>query len=427
MKSGGGETLIITDSRTGKSHELLIEHGCLWANDLKHIKTGENDPGLMSYDPGLLNTAACKSTITYINGEKGILRYRGYPIEELAEKKSYLECAYLLIHGELPTHDQQAEWLEEINRHLSVNPLVNTLVCSFPTSAHPMAMLISSIAALSGLNPEAKNVTDTDSRQLQIVRLIAKLPTLAAWAYRHKRGLAPVPPNRELSYAGNFLYMMFHEDNKKEAISSVLEKALDILFTLHADHEQNCSTTAMRIIGSSLADPYLAVAGAAAALAGPRHGGANEEVLRMLRQIGSKDKVASHIKRVKEGEERLMGFGHRVYKNYDPRAKIIKQTAEEVFKATGVNPLLEIAIELERIALEDDYFIKRKLYPNVDFYSGLIYEAMRIPTDMFTVLFAVARVSGWLAQWLEFLRDGEQKISRPRQIYLGRGKRHVPD
>lgn len=426
MKSVTGETLTVLDNRTGKSHELLIEHGCLWANDLKHIKTGDNDPGLMSYDPGLLNTAACKSTITYINGEKGILHYRGYPIEELAEKKSYLECAYLLIHGEIPTHDQHAEWLEEIKRHLSVNPLVNQLVCCFPPSSHPMAMLISSISALSGLNPEAKNVTDTESRQLQIVRLIAKLPTLAAWGYRHKRGLPPVPPNRELSYAGNFLTMMFQED-KDYVPSPVLEKALDILFTLHADHEQNCSTTAMRVIGSSLADPYLAVAGAASALAGPRHGGANEEVLKMLRQIGSKDKVAGHIKRVKEGEERLMGFGHRVYKNYDPRAKIIKQTAEEVFKATGVNPLLEIAIELERIALEDDYFIKRKLYPNIDFYSGLIYEAIQIPTDMFTVLFAVARVSGWLAQWLEFLRDGEQKISRPRQIYLGRGKRHVPD
>lgn len=421
------DTLKITDKRTEKNYELPIENGCIWANDLAQIKTKEGTRGLMSYDPGLLNTAACKSTITYINGEKGILHYGGYPIEELAQKKSYLEVAYLLLNGELPSTEQHSEWVEEIKRHLSVNPVVNNIVNSFPNKAHAMSMLVSSVAALSGLNPEARNVHELESKQLQVVRLIAKMPTLAAWGYRHKMGLPPVPPDPELSYTGNFLSMMFKQGEAPYKSQPALEKALDILFILHADHEQNCSTTAMRVIGSSLADPYLSAAGAIAGLSGPRHGGANEAVLEMLKKIGSKNKVSEHIKKVKEGEERLMGFGHRVYKNYDPRAKIIKETTKQVFEVTGVSPLLEIALELEQIALEDKYFIQRKLYPNVDFYSGLIYEAMKIPTDMFTVLFAIARTSGWLAQWLEFLRDGEQKIARPRQIYLGRGLRHVID
>ena len=421
------DILRVTDDRTEKQVELPIENGCIWASDLSQIKAKEGERGLMSYDPGLLNTAACKSTITFINGEKGILQYRGYPIAELACKKTYLEVAYLLLNGELPSSEQHSEWTEEIKRHLSVNPVVNNIVNSFPTKAHSMAMLTSSVAALSGLNAEARNVHDLESRQLQVVRLIAKMPTLAAWGYRHKMGLPPVPPDPSLSYTANFLSMMFKQGEAPYVSHPVLEKALDVLFTLHADHEQNCSTTAMRVIGSSLADPYLCVAGSIAALSGPRHGGANEAVLEMLKKIGSKNKVAEHIKRVKEGDEKLMGFGHRVYKNYDPRAKIIKETTQKVFEVTGVSPLLEIALELERIALEDNYFIQRKLYPNVDFYSGLIYEAMKIPADMFTVLFAIARTSGWLAQWLEFLRDGEQKIARPRQIYLGRGLRHVVD
>lgn len=421
-----GDTLTITDNRTGKKYEISIENNAVWATDLKQIKVGEAR-GLLSYDPGFLNTASCKSTITFISGEKGILRYRGYPIEELAEKKTYLEVAYLLLFGQLPSPDQKNDWIEEIKKHLNVNQSINNLITSFPKSAHPMSMLVSSIAALSGLNPEARNVSDPDSRHLQTVRLIAKVPTLAAWGYRHRMGLSTVAPNPDLSYAGNFLWMLFKEENKDYVPHPVIEKALDILFILHADHEQNCSTTAMRVIASSLADPYLCAAGAAAALAGPLHGGANEAVLNMLKKIGSKSKVAEHIKRVKEGEERLMGFGHRVYKNYDPRAKIIKETAMKVFEVTGINPLLEIALELERIALEDDYFVKRKLYPNVDFYSGLIYEAMNIPTDMFTVLFTIGRVSGWLAQWSELVKDGEQKIARPRQIYLGRGKRSIVD
>ncbi len=419
------DSLTITDNRNQKQHELPIENNCIWANDLQRIKDGEK--GLMSYDPALLNTAACKSAITFIDGDKGILRYRGYPIEELAEKKSYLEVAYLILQGELPTAEQKSEWEEEIKRHLNVSSSINNMICALPQNSHPMSLFTTALASISCLNSDARRVSEVESRQLQIVRLIAKVTTLAAWGYRHKMGLPAILPNRDLSYTGNFLWMMFKDPEKDYVPQPAIEKALDILFTLHADHEQNCSTTAMRVIGSSLADPYLATAGAAAALSGPRHGGANEEVLMMLRAIGSKNKVAEHIKKVKEGDERLMGFGHRIYKNYDPRAKLIKKAAEDVFKVTGMNPLLEIAVELERIALEDEYFIKRKLYPNVDFYSGLIYEAMQIPSDMFTVLFAIARTSGWLAQWVEFLRDGEQKISRPRQIYIGRGIRHVPD
>ncbi|MBI2340299.1 MAG: citrate synthase [Deltaproteobacteria bacterium] len=417
--------LTVVDNRTGKKYELPVEHRSIWAVDLKRIRVDENDRGLYSYDPAFLNTTSCKSSITFIDGEKGILLYRGYPIEELAQKKSYLEVAYLIIYGELPNREQFAEWEEEIKGHLRVNAAINHMMRALPRSSHPMPMLISAIAALSCLNPGARNVTDVEGRQLQIVRLIAKAPTLAAWALRHNRDLPPVEPDPEMSYTGNFLAMLFQEGNKKYKPHPVIEKALDVLFTLHADHEQNCSTTAMRVIGSSHADPFAAAAGAAAALFGPRHGGANEAVLKMLKKIGSKDKVAEHIRHVKDGEERLMGFGHRVYKNYDPRAKVIKDTATKVFEVTGINPLLDIALELERIALEDNYFIKRKLYPNVDFYSGLIYEAIGIPTEMFTVLFAVARVSGWLAQWREFLLDPEQKISRPRQIYLGRGLRHL--
>ncbi|MBI4411661.1 MAG: citrate synthase [Deltaproteobacteria bacterium] len=427
MKTIQKPKLSVVDDRTGKKYELPIENRSIWAVDLKQIKVDEEDRGLYSYDPAFLNTTSCKSSITFIDGEKGILLYRGYPIEQLAEKKKYLEVAYLLIYGDLPNRRQYTEWDEEIKRHLRVNPAINYMMWALPKTSHPMPTIISAIAGLSCLNPEAKNVTDPDTRQLEIIRLIAKMPTLAAWAYRHSRDLPPVDPDPELSYTGNFLAMLFQEGNKKYQPNPAIEKALDILFTLHADHEQNCSTTAMRVIGSSHADPFAAAAGAAAGLSGPRHGGANEEVLKMLRKIGSKDRVGAHIKHVKEGEEKLMGFGHRVYKNYDPRAKIIKEAATKVFEVTGTNPLLEIAIELERIALEDEYFVKRKLYPNVDFYSGLIYEAIGIPTEMFTVLFAVARMSGWMAQWREFLLDPEQKIARPRQIYLGRGLRSVPD
>jgi len=427
MTQNGKNRINIKDERTGKEYELPIENGSIWAIDLKQIKADDDDRGLYSYDPSFLNTTACKSTITFINGEKGILRYRGYAINELAQKKNYLDVAYLLLNGELPSHDQSREWIDEIKRHFSINPAVNKMIRCLPKTAHPMPLLISSISALACLNVEARNIFDPDTRRLQIVRLIAKMPTLAAWGYRHKMGFDPVPANSNLSYTGNFLSMMFQQGKKAYTPNPVIEKALDTLFTLHADHEQNCSTTAMRTIGSAHAGPFVSVAGAAAALSGPKHGGANEAVLQMLQKIRTKDKVGQHIKRVKEGEERLMGFGHRVYKNYDPRAKIIKETAMKVFEVTGMNPLLEVALELEKIALEDDYFIQRKLYPNVDFYSGLIYDAIKIPTDMFTVLFAIARVSGWLAQWEEMLHDKEQKIARPRQIYLGRSPRRVPD
>jgi citrate synthase len=383
----------------------------------------------MTYDPGFVNTASCKSRVTFIDGEKGILRYRGYPIEEIAETGNYLETAYLLLRGELPTKAQYDEWDHEITHHTFVHENVKDIMSGFRYDAHPMGMLASMVAALSTFYPEAKRVRDSEARGRQIHRLIAKIPTLAAFAYRHSMGLPYVYPDNESSYCGNFLQMMFKTSELTYKVNPVLEKALDVLFILHADHEQNCSASAMRGIGSSEADPYVAAAGAIGALYGPLHGGANEKVLQMLREIGSKDKVAGYMKDVKEskGDRRLMGFGHRVYKNYDPRAKIIKKMADQVFEVTGRNPMLDIALEVEKIALDDDYFVKRKLYPNVDFYSGLIYQAMKFPVDMFPVLFAIPRMSGWLAQWQEMMEDRDQRISRPRQIFLGESQRgYVP-
>lgn len=420
-------TLTIIDNRTGKKYEIPIVHDTIKAMDLRQIKVSDDDFGLMSYDPAFMNTASCQSRITYIDGDKGILRYRGYPIEQLAEKSTYLEVAYLLIHGELPTKEAAKEWSGNITHHTLLHENAKKFMEGFHHDAHPMGMVISTLAALSTFYPDAKNIRDAEARMLQIYRLIGKMPTIAGYAYRHRRGLPYVYPDNELSYTGNFLNMLFKMTELKYKPNPIMERALDILFILHADHEQNCSANVMRSIGSSLADPFVAMAGAAAALYGPLHGGANEEVLHMLHEIGSKDKVPDFIKRVKAGEGRLMGFGHRIYKNYDPRAKIIKETADQVFEVTGRNPLLDIAIELERIALQDDYFIKRKLYPNVDFYSGIIYQAMGFPTDAFTVLFAIPRTAGWIAQWQEMLLDAEQKIARPRQVYLGPDKRdYVP-
>lgn len=421
------DTLTIIDNRTGKQYEIPIETGAIRAADLRQIKVSDEDFGLMSYDPAFMNTASCKSAITFIDGDKGILRYRGYPIEQLAEQGTYLETAYLLLHGELPTGAQLADWEWNITHHTFIHENIKKLMDGFHYDAHPMGMLVSMMGALSTFYSEAKNIFDADTRQKQIYRLIAKMPTLAAFAYRHSVGLPYAYPDNDLSYPGNFLNMMFKTTEVKYQPNAVLERALNVLFILHADHEQNCSTNAMRSIGSSHTDPYSAGAGAAAALYGPLHGGANEAVLRMLNEIGSKDRVPEYIKRVKDGEFRLMGFGHRVYKNYDPRARIIKQIGHEVFGETGRNLILDIALELERIALEDDYFIQRKLYPNVDFYSGIIYQAMKFPVDMFPVLFAIPRMSGWLAQWEEMLLDSEQKIARPRQIYTGYDERdYVP-
>jgi citrate synthase len=419
------EFLTINDSRTGKSYELPIENGTIKALDLRQIKTGPEDFGMMTYDPAFMNTASCKSRITFIDGDKGILEYRGYPIQELAEKATYLETAYLVLNGELPNKAQHVEWTTEVTHHTMVHENIKDLINGFRYDAHPMGMLASVVSALSTFYPEAKDVRDPDTRKQQIVRLIAKMPTLAAFAYRHSIGFPYAYPDNDLSYTGNFLQMMYRAAEPKYKPNPVLEKALEVLFILHADHEQNCSTNAMRAIGSSEADPYCAAAGAIAALYGPLHGGANEAVLRMLRLIGSKAKIPAFIKEVKEsgGEMRLMGFGHRVYKNYDPRAKVIKGMAEQVFEVTGKNPLLDIALELERIALEDEYFLKRKLYPNVDFYSGLIYQAMKFPVDMFPVLFAIPRMSGWLAQWQEMMDDKDQKIARPRQVFLGARER----
>jgi citrate synthase len=420
-------TLTIIDNRTGKKYEVPIENGAIHATDLRKIKASDDDFGLMTYDPAFMNTASCKSRITFIDGDKGILRYRGYPIEQLAEKSSYLEVAFLILYGELPTASQLEEWQYRITHHTFIHENIKKFIDGFHYDAHPMGMLVSTIAALSTFYRDAKNIFDPESRRTQIHRLIAKMPTLAAFTYRHSTGMRYVYPDNDLSYAGNFLNMMFRMNEAKYKPSPVLEHALSVLFILHADHEQNCSTNAMRSIGSSHVDPFSAIAGAAAALYGPLHGGANEAVLRMLNDIGSKDKVPAYIKRVKDGQVRLMGFGHRVYKNYDPRARVIKQIAYEVFGVTGTNPVLDIALELERIALEDDYFVSRKLYPNVDFYSGIIYQAMGFPVDMFPVLFAIPRTSGWLAQWEEMLVDAEQKIARPRQIYLGSGERdYVP-
>ena len=417
------DTLTITDNRTGKQYEVPIEDETIRAIDLRQIKVADDDFGLMTYDPAFMNTASCKSRITFIDGDKGILRYRGYPIEQLAEKSSYLEVAYLILNGELPTAAQLDEWTRNITYHTFINENIKKVLDGFHYNAHPMGMFESMVSALSTFYPDAKDIFDTESRRKQIYRLIAKVPTIAAFAFRHSIGMKYAYPDNDLNYEGNFLNMMFKTTELKYTANPILERALSVLFILHADHEQNCSTNAMRSIGSAHTDPFSSIAGAAAALYGPLHGGANEAVLRMLDEIGSVDKVPEYVKRAKSGEFRLMGFGHRVYKNYDPRARIIKQVAYEVFEVTGKDPLLDIALELERIALEDEYFVKRKLYPNVDFYSGIIYRAMKFPVDMFPVLFAIARTSGWIAQWEEMLLDGEQKIARPRQIYLGAPER----
>jgi len=417
-------TLSVTDNRTGQSYELPIEEGAIHATDLRKIKVDEDDFGLMSYDPAFLNTASTRSSITFIDGDRGILRYGGYPIEQLAEQSSYLEVAYLLIHGELPGSAELEAWTHEITYHTFLHENVKRLMEGFNYDAHPMGMFVSVIAALSTFYPEAVAVDDPEVRMKQVHRLIAKVPTIAAFSYRHGLGLPYVYPQNELGFTANFLSMMYRVAEPRYSAHPALERALEVLFILHADHEQNCSANAMRSIGSSKVDPYSALAGAAAALWGPLHGGANEQVLRMLTEIGDVKRVPEFIEAVKSGQGgRLMGFGHRVYKNYDPRAKIIKATADSVFEVTGRNPLLDIALELERIALEDDYFVSRKLYPNVDFYSGLIYQALGLPTAMFPVMFAIPRTAGWLAQWLELVTDPEQKIARPRQLYTGYGER----
>jgi citrate synthase len=416
------QTLTVTDNRTGKSYTLPIANGAIRAMDLRQIRTGPDDFGLLSYDPAFTNTASTISRITEIDGDRGILRYRGYPIEELAERSNYLEVAYLLLHGELPTLGQMDDWIWQVTHHTWVHENVKKFMDGFHHDAHPMGMLLSTVGALSTFYPEARDASP-ETRRLQIIRLVAKMPTLAAFAFRHSLGLPYAYPDNELSYTGNFLNMLFKTTEVKYEPNQTIERALEVLFILHADHEQNCSTNAVRSVGSSQVDPYSALAGGVAALYGPLHGGANEEVLRMLRAVGSKARVPEFIRQVKEGKAKLMGFGHRVYKNYDPRAKIIKRMADEVFEVTKPSPLLPIALELERIALEDEYFVSRKLYPNVDFYSGLIYQAIGFPVEMFPVLFAIPRTSGWLAQWQEMRGDPEQKIARPRQLYLGPGQR----
>ncbi len=416
-------TLTITDNRTGKQYEVPIQDETIKAGDLRQIKVNPSDFGLMTYDPAFMNTASCKSKITYIDGDAGILRYRGYPIDQLAEKSNFLEVAYLTMYGELPTQPQLDEWTYNITHHTFLHESTKHLMDAFRYDAHPMSMFISTVAALSTFYPEAKQIKDPAVRQKQIYRLIGKVPTIAAFSYRHSRGLPYVYPDNDLSYTGNFLSMLDKMSQSKYTPDPVKERALDVLFILHVDHEQNCGTNAMRAIGSSQVDPYSAMAGAAAALYGPLHGGANEEVLKMLTEIGHVKNVPAYIERVKKKEKLLMGFGHRVYKNYDPRAKIIKKTADEVFAVTGTNPMLDIALELERIALQDEYFISHKLYPNVDFYSGIIYQAMGFPVEFFPVLFAIPRTVGWLSQWVEMVNDPDQKIARPRQIYLGADER----
>ena len=421
------DSLTITDNRTGKAYDLPIEHNTIRSLDLRQIKTGPDDFGLMAYDPAFTNTASCKSRITFIDGDKGILRYRGYPIEQLAEKSTYLETAYLLLKGELPKPSHLKAFDDNIRHHTIIHENIKKFIDGFHYDAHPMGILVGTVGALSTFYPDAKRIFDPESRRIQTHRLIAKMPTIAAFAYRHSIGMPYAYPDNDLSYTGNFLNMLFKMTELKYKPNPALERAIDVLFILHADHEQNCSTSAMRGVGSSQVDPYSAIAAATAALYGPLHGGANEAVIRMLMEIASKDNVPAYIKRVKAGEIRLMGFGHRIYKNYDPRAKIVREIANDVFEVTGPNPLLEIALELERIALADDYFISHKLYPNVDFYSGIIYQAMGFPMDMFPVLFAIPRTSGWLAQWIEMLLDEDQKIARPRQIYLGPEERdYVP-
>ena len=422
--NGSKNTLSITDNRTGKQYEVDIHDGnVIQAMDLRQIKVTDDEFGMMSYDPAYTNTASTRSTVTYIDGGKGILRYRGYPIEQLAERASFLEVAYLILKGELPSKDELDQFVHDVTYHTYVHENFVELFHSFRYDAHAMGMMVSGVAALSTIYPEAKDVRDPQNRWIQIIRLIAKMPTLAAFSYRHHRGLPPVYPENELSYTANFLNMLFRIGVKEYHANPVLERALDVLFILHADHEQNCSATTMRVIGSAEADPYVSMSGAMAALYGPLHGGANEAVLRMLNRIGSVDNIPKFIEGVKNREERLMGFGHRVYKSYDPRASIIKRTADEVFEVMGRNPLLDIALELEKIALEDEFFVSRNLYPNVDFYSGLIYQALGFPVEMFPVLFAIPRTVGWLAQWEEMLNDGEQKIARPRQVYEGSDER----
>jgi citrate synthase len=421
------DTLTITDNRTGKQYEVPVTEDTIRAMDLRQIKVNPDDFGLMSYDPAFLNTAACHSKITFIDGAKGILRYRGYPIEQLAEQATFVETAYLLLHGELPTETELGTWNDDLSRHVMLHENIKKFIGGFRYDAHPMGIFLSTVGALSTFYPKAKNIEDPASRRRQTLRLIAKVPSIAAYAYRHSVGKPYVYPDSDLSYPGNFLSMLFKRTEPVYRPDPILEHALDILFILHADHEQNCSTSAMRGIGSSDADPYASLAGAAAALYGPLHGGANEAVLRMLSEIGSVAHVPAFIERVKNGEGRLMGFGHRVYKSYDPRAKVIKATADQVFEVTGRNPLLDVALELERIALEDDYFVSRKLYPNVDFYSGLIYQAMGFDPAMFPVLFAIGRTAGWIAQWEELLSDSTRKIARPRQVYVGPDSRdYVP-
>ncbi|HVB11815.1 MAG TPA: citrate synthase [Nitrososphaerales archaeon] len=420
------DTLSVTDNRTGKKYEIPVSEGAIRALELRKMKVSEPDFGLLSYDPSFVNTASCKSKITYIDGDAGILRYGGYPIEELAEKKEYLEVAYLLINGELPSRTEYEDWVHNVTFHTNLHENVKKFMDGFHHDAHPMGMLVSSVAALSTFYPDAKQIFSEKSRHLQIYRLVGKIPTLAAFAYRHSQGLPYIYPRNDLSYSENFLSMMFRPPGFSPFTPNpVLAKALNVLFILHADHEQNCSSSAMRVVGSSHVDPFSAAAAAVAALYGPLHGGANEEVVRMLEEIGSKEKVPEIIRQVKDGKRLLFGFGHRIYKNYDPRAKIIKKMADDVFEVTGRNQLLDVALELEKAALSDEYFIKRKLYPNVDFYSGLIYQAMGLPNEMFPVLFAIGRMSGWLAQWQEMLLDSDQKISRPRQIYTGYPERHL--
>ena len=423
----GRNSLTITDNRTGRKYEIPIEHDTIRAIDLRQIKVNEHDFGMISYDPAFTNTASCISRITYIDGDAGILQYRGYPIEELAEKSTYIETAYLILHGELPTQSQLKEWAYNVTHHTFIHESIKKFLDGFHYDAHPMGMLISTVAALSTFYPDAKDIFNADSRRKQTYRLIGKMPTLSAFAYRHSLGMPFVYPDNDLSYCANFMNMLFRTTELKYRANPTLERALDTLFILHAEHEQNCSSTAMRGVGSSHVDPYSAIAAATAALYGPLHGGANEAVLRMLLEIGSVGKVPEYIKSVKAGQRKLMGFGHRVYKNYDPRARIVKHIAYEVFDVMGRNPMIDIALECERIALEDDYFVSRKLYPNVDFYTGLIYQSMGFPVTMFPVLFAIPRTVGWIAQWEEMLLDPEQKISRPRQVYLGAPKRsYVP-
>jgi citrate synthase len=425
--AASGDTLTVIDNRTGRSYEIPIADGAIRSLDLRQIRTSDEDFGLLAYDPAFMNTASCRSAITFLDGDAGVLEYRGYPIEQLAEHSSYLEVAYLLVHGELPTKARLDEWTHLITIHTFVHENVKEFMHGFRHNSHPMGMLLGAVGALSTFYPDASQIHDPESRAIQTIRLIAKMPTLAAFSYRHNMGMPYVYPDNDLNYAGNLLGMLYKMTELKYQPDPRIARALDVLFILHADHEQNCSTSAVRAIGSSLVDPYSAVAGGIAALYGPSHGGANEEVVRMLHRVATKENIPDFIEGVKAGRERLMGFGHRVYKNYDPRARIIKRACDDVFEVTGTNPLLAIATELEKIALEDEYFVSRKLYPNVDFYSGLIYEALGMPMSMFPVMFAIGRTSGWIAQWLEMVQDSEQKIARPRQIYTGeRSREYVP-